>query len=128
MGIFKTKDAHFGQDYFFQEAAFAAETLTSEAFELGCTEGGIRVHGWVEGSAAASSGAQVVTKLEVADSADAADWREIESQAVTAAGTALSGDLFSFIPDVDDKFMRVTVAAGSGVEGKFSVAPEYVPR
>ena len=74
-----------------------------------------------------ASGNTITTVLEVADAPDAADWREIASNEVAATGTALSGDIFSFIPDVDEHYMRVKVSNSTGMTGKFSVAPELIP-
>ena len=127
--MWKDKEVHFADDYMFHEADLAADTAAqvSEAFELGGTQGGIRVHGWLVGEAACASGNTITTVLEVADAPDAADWREIASNEVAAPGTALSGDIFSFIPDVDEHYMRVKVSNSTGMTGKFSVAPELIP-
>lgn len=127
--MWKDKEVHFADDYMFRDAALAADATAqvSEAFELGCTLGGIRVHGWLVGEAACASGNTVETVLEVADTPDAADWREIASNTVTATGTALSGDIFSFVPDVAEHYMRVKVSNSAGMTGTFSVAPELIP-
>lgn len=123
------KEVHFAGDYMFEKAALATGTAAQEssAFELGCTEGGIRVHGWLEGNAACASGDNITSVLKVADSPDATAWKPIATNTVSATGTSLSGDLFSFIPDVDAKFMKVGVANSTGMTGAFSVAPELVP-
>lgn len=126
--MWNKSEAHFDGDYFFQDKALASTALVSEAFELGNTQGGIRVHGWVEGSAKAASGDTIVTKLQVADTADATAWTDIFTNTVTADGTTLAGDIISVIPETDAKFMRVSVTGSSGTTGNFSVAVEYVPR
>ncbi len=123
--MYNNKEVRFGDDYFFQEQEFGTAALVSEAFQLGVTHGGIRVHGWTVGVVECADGATVVSKLQVADSADADDWKDIAVQTATASGTSFSGDLFSFIPDVDAKFMRVSVSNSTGVTGKFSFAPEF---
>lgn len=127
--MWKDKEVHFADDYMFKESGLASGTdaQVSEAFELGRTQGGIRVHGWLVGEAACASGNTITTVLEVADSPDASDWREIASHEVTASGTSLSGDIFSFVPDVDEPYMRVKVSNSTGMTGTFSVAPELIP-
>lgn len=127
--MFNRDEVHFDGDYFFKKQALAETTAAqvSDAFELGCTEGGIRVRGWIEGSVACASGNTLKTELEVADTADSDTWRKIAENTITADGTALTGDIFSFIPDVDDHYMRVKVANATGMTGKFTVAVELVP-
>lgn len=128
--MWKRNEAHFAGDYFFENQALATGTdaQVSEAFELGCTEGGIRVRGWLDGSAVCASGNTVTTELEVADTPNSTAWRKIAENTVTATATALAaGDIFSFIPDVDEHYMRVKVANSTGMTGNFTVAVELVP-
>lgn len=127
--MWNRNEVHFDGDYFFKKQALATGTdaQVSGAFELGCTEGGIRVRGWLDGSAACASGNTIKTELEVADTADSTAWRKIAENTVTATGTGVTGDIFSFIPDVDDSFMRVKVTNATGMTGSFSVAVELVP-
>jgi hypothetical protein len=131
--MFDKKEAHFAGDYFFENQALGTTTAAqvSDSFELGCTEGGIRVHGWLEGSAACASGNTITAKVQVGDKADStagSDWTDVESSVVTASGTSVSGDIVSVIPDTGKKFMRVSVANSTGMTGSFTVAAEYVPR
>lgn len=125
--MWKNSEVHFAEDYFFKEHAFGTDALVSDALELGVTEGGIRVHGWIDGSASCASGNTVKVELEVANEPNASEWRKIAENTVTADATSMSGDIFSFIPDVEDHFMRVKVSGASGVTGTFSIAPELVP-
>lgn len=132
--MWKRNEAHFADDYPFKDQAFATGTdaQVSEAFELGCTNGGIRVRGWVEGSAVCASGDTIKTELEVAGTPDATSWKKIAENTVTASTTSLTGDVFSFIPDIepgdaDGKYMRVKVANATGMTGNFTVAVELVP-
>lgn len=127
--MWNRNEAHFDGDYFFKEQPLATGTAAqvSDAFELGCTEGGIRVRGWLDGSAVCASGNTIKTELEVADTPDATAWRKIAENTITATGTSVTGDIFSFIPDVDDHYMRVKVANATGMTGNFSVAVELVP-
>lgn len=131
--MFKTNEAHFEGDYFFQNAALGTTTAerVSDVFELGVTEGGIRVRGWIEGTVACSSGKTITTKVQVgndAASTAATDWEDIATKVVTATGTALTGELVSVIPDTDKQFMRVVVSNATSMTGNISVAVEYVPR
>lgn len=132
--MFSKPEAHFAGDYFFKDQALgtATDAQISEVFQLGNTEGGIRVHGWIEGSAASASGETITAKLQVGDlesSTAATDWKDIETNVITADGTAVTGDIISVIPDTEKKFMRVSVEHSTGVTaGNFTVAVEYVPR
>jgi hypothetical protein len=121
-------EAHFAGDYFFQDKAFSGAAQVSEVFELGNTEGGIRIHGWIEGSATTTSGKTITVKVQVADTADAGEWTDIATNTVTATGTAFTGDIIAVIPDTDKKYMRVSVADTGSTTGNFTVAVEYVPR
>ncbi len=127
--MWKDKAPHFGQDYFFKEQEFAKNTTAqvSQVLELGETLGGIRVRGWVEGSAESSSGNTIRTVLKVADTIDAEEWITVAENTVTADGATVSGDIFAFTPDTDKKFMRVEVTNATGISGTFSVAPELIP-
>ena len=127
--MWNRNEVHFDGDYFFQEQALGTSTdaQVSEAFELGRTEGGIRVRGWLDGAAVSASGNTIKTELEVADTPTATAWTKIAENTVTATGTSVSGDIFSFIPDVDDHYMRVKVTNSTGMTGNFSVAVELVP-
>lgn len=120
-------EAHFAGDYFFQDAAFSGAAQVSEVFELGNTEGGIRVHGWIEGSATTTSGKTITVKVQGADATDG-EWADIATNTVTATSTAFTGDIIAVIPDTDKKYMRVSVTDAGGTTGKFTVAVEYVPR
>ena len=126
-------EAHFDGDYFFKEQSLGTTTAAqvSDSFQIGNTEGGIRVHGWLEGSAACASGDTVTTKVQVGDVEDstaATDWEDVESKVITSDGTSVSGDMVSVIPETGKKFMRVSVENSTGMTGAFTVAVEYVPR
>jgi hypothetical protein len=127
--MWKDKEPHFGQDYFFKDQAFASDgkAQVSQVLGLGETLAGIRVRGWVVGSAKATSGNTIKTVLKVADAVDAEEWITVAENTVTADGTTISGDIFAYIPEADKKFMRVEVTNASGVSGAFSVAPELIP-
>lgn len=134
--MWNKNEAHFDGDYFFKEQAIGTSTdaQISDAFQLGNTEGGIRVRAWIEGNAACASGDTIAATLQVGDKADSTagtDWTDIASGTLTATGTALTGEILSVIPETDKKFMRLSVArvAGTdGMTGKYSAAVEYVPR
>lgn len=126
--MFDNKEAHFGGDYFFEKADFGGKEVVSEVLELGQTNGGLRVRGWIDGTATATAGNTVTVKLEAGNDPAGADFEVIAQNVATAKDTAMTGDIFSFIPDTDKKYMRVKVTPVSGVAGKFSVAPEYIPR
>ena len=124
--MFKTEDAHFGGDYFFEKQELSTTEAVSEAFNLGQTNGGVRVRAWIDGTASASEGNTVTATLETSN--DGVSWGALDTAILTAEGTTLTGDIAKFIPDVKDKFMRLKVKAVSGVSGTFSAAPEYIPR
>lgn len=134
--MFNKPEVHFAGDYFFQDQAIGTSTdaQVSEAFQLGNTEGGIRVRAWLEGAAACASGDTITATLQVGDKADSTagtDWTDIASNTLTATGTALSGEILSVIPETEKKFMRLSVARTAGTDGmtgKFTAAVEYVPR
>ena len=134
--MWNKNEAHFDGDYLFKEQAIGTSTdaQVSEAFQLGNTEGGIRVRAWREGSAACASGDSISATLQVGDKADSTagtDWTDIASGTLAATGTALSGEILSVIPETDKKFMRLSVsrtAGTDGMTGKYSAAVEYVPR
>ena len=134
--MFDKPEVHFAGDYFFKEQAIGTSTdaQISDAFQLGNTEGGIRVRAWLEGSAACASGDSITATLQVGDKADSTagtDWTAIASGTLAATGTALSGEILSVIPDTGKKFMRLSIsrtAGTDGMTGKYSAAVEYVPR
>lgn len=126
--MFDNKEAHFGGDYFFKEADLSTTEKVSGVFGLGQTNGGLRVRGWIDGSAKAADGNTITVKLEAGDAKDGSDFEVIAQNVATAEGTSIAGDIFSYIPDTDKQYMRVKVAAVGSVSGKFSVAPEYIPR
>ncbi len=126
--MFDNKEAHFGGDYFFEKADFGGKEVVSEVFELGQTNGGLRVRGWVDGTATATSGKTITVKLEAGDDPSGGDFEIIAQNVITAEGTSMNGDIFSYIPDTAKKYMRVKVTPDTGITGKFSVAPEYIPR
>lgn len=141
--MWKDKEVHFADDYFFQDADLATGTAAqvSGVFELGNTLGGIRVHGWLEGDVASASGGSITAVLEVADAADSTGWTGIATNTVTAEALSTSGtgtaavvnygisedSIFSFVPDVEDNYMRVSVSNSTGMTGTFTVAPELIP-
>ena len=131
--MFNNKEAHFAGDYLFQTASFSTSTQTSGVFQLGTTEGGLRIRGYIDGGNAATgaSGATITTTLQVADAEDATAWTNLESKTFTNSSTAFDGDFFSLIPDTDKLFMRAVVANSTAFNtsgAKFTVAIEYVPR
>lgn len=134
--MWNKNEAHFDGDYFFKEQAIGTSTdaQISDAFQLGNTEGGIRVRAWIEGNAACASGDTIAATLQVGDKADSTagtDWTDIASGSLAATGTALTGEIISVIPETDKKFMRLSVvrtAGTGGMTGKYSAAVEYVPR
>ena len=127
--MFKNREPHFDGDYFFKDEAIAASEKVSDAFRLGNTQSGLRVRGWVEGTAASTAGGTISVTLEVGDeSAADGTWEVIAADTATATGTTITGDIFSYVPDTDKKFMRVKVKGVAGITGTFSVAPEYVAR
>lgn len=120
-------EVHFGGDYFFKDEAFTGAKQTSDVFELGYTAGGIRIHGWIDGMAAAASGKTVKVSLLGGDTKDG-EFNLLNETTVTAgASGGISGDIFGFIPDTELHYMKVEVTGAEGVSGKFSVAVEYVP-
>lgn len=119
---------HFGDDYFFKGEALAATAKTSEAFDLGRTQGGFKIRGFADGTISTAATKTITFAVAVADTADAASWTTIKTETFTATGTSVTGDLFSFIPDSDAKFVRVSVTGSEGTTGKVTVAPEYLPR
>lgn len=123
--MFKSKEAHFDGDYFFKEATFGTATVTSEDFIIGNIEAGIRVRGWVEGTATCSSGATITSTLQVSD--DKVNWEDFAVQTKEATSTECTGEFFNIIPDTEKKFMRVALD-NTGVTGDFTVAVEYIPR
>ena len=124
--MFKTEDAHFGGDYFFEKKDISATEAVSDVFALGQTNGGVRVRAWFDGPVEAESGNTVTATLE--GSSDGAAWAAIGTATATATADGFSGDICNFIPDTKDKYMRLKIKATSGVSGKFSAAPEYIPR
>lgn len=125
--MFKTKDVHFAGDYPFKEKAITASVQTSDVFKLGGTLGGIRIRGYADGTITCKASDTVVATLEVAETADASAWTALESKTVTATGTSLIGDLFSFVTDTTAKYCRVTVKGAADMTGTFSVAMELIP-
>lgn len=119
---------HFGQDYFFKDAELTAAVKVSEVFNLGRTNGGIRIRAWAEGAITTSAGKTITFAVETADAADAAAWDKVKQETFTAKGTAETGTLFTYIPDTAARFVRVSVTGSDGTTGKISVAPEYLPR
>lgn len=131
--MFNNKEAHFAGDYLFKEASFGTATQTSAVFQLGTTEGGLRIRGYIDGGSAATgaSGGTITTTLQVADTEDATAWTNLESKTFTNTSTAFDGDFFSFIPDTDKLYMRAVFANSTAFNtsgAKFTVAIEYVPR
>lgn len=140
--MFSKNEVHFDGDYFFKSQALATGTdaQVSDAFELGNPHGGLRIHGWLDGTATAGSGNTIIATLQGADTEDATSWTDIASNTatvdatVTGTGTdattaySVSGDILNYIPEGGYKFMRVSVANSTGMTGTFSVAPEYIPR
>ena len=123
--MWKDTDAHFGQDYFFKDQAVSAEAQVSEAFALGQTLGGMRIRGFFPEPSADVAGKTITVKVEGADEPAAAEWKVLDDKSVSL--TANIKDFYSFIPDTGLKYCRVTVTGGSGLSGKFSVAPELIP-
>lgn len=124
--MFNSKEVRFDGDFFFKEKALGTAAITSDALELGNTLGGLRVRGYVEGALACASGNTVEVSLETAD-AENGVWTELAANTITADGTAITGDLFSFIPDNGAAYMRVKVTNSATVTGKITVAPELIP-
>ena len=124
--MFNSKEVRFDGDYFFKEKALGTAALTSDAIELGGTLGGIRVRAYVEGTLTCSSGNTVKVTLETADAVDGA-YTVLAENTVTATGTTITGDLFSFVPDNGAAYMRVKVTNSASVTGNITVAPELIP-
>ena len=118
---------HFGQDYFFKAEPLTATAKVSEAFRLGRTQGGLKIRVWADGTIATSSGKTITVKVETAP-AETGEWTAARTETFTATAAAVTGDLFSFIPDTDAAFVRVTVTGSDGTTGNFNAAPEYLPR
>lgn len=119
---------HFDGDYFFKGEALTATAQVSEAFNLGRTNGGIRIRAWAEGAITTSAGKTITFAVETADTADATTWDKVKQETFTAKGSAETGTLFTYIPDTAARFVRVSVTGSDGTTGKISVAPEYLPR
>lgn len=126
MALFETENPHFATDYIFKGATIASSAQTSGAVRLGEALGGIGIRAWVDGKIACTAADTVVVELQT--SADGTSFSAYKSATTTATGTALSGDLFFEIPETDAEFIRVKVTGATGMTGKFSVAPEYIPR
>lgn len=130
--MYKDNEVHFEGDFLFDKQALstATDAQVSAAFRLGQTEGGIRVRAYFDEPAACSSGNAVTAVLKVADKADAAatDWETIASNTVTATGTAIEGEIFSFIPDTEADYMKLEISNSAGMTGTITAPIEYVPR
>ena len=124
--MFNSKEVRFDGDHFFKNKALGSAAITSEPLELGGTLGGLRVRGYVEGSLACSSGNTVKVTLETADAIDG-EYTVLAENTVTATGTTITGDLFSFVPDNGAAYMRVKVTNSATVTGNITVAPELIP-
>lgn len=118
---------HFDGDYFFKEKALTATAQVSEAFNLGRTNGGIRVRAWADGAIATANGKTITFKVETANE-KTGEWTVAKTETFTAPGATVTGELFKFIPDTADKYIRLTVTGSEGTTGSFSAAPEYLPR
>lgn len=131
--MFNSNEVHFAGDYLQQEKAFstATDAVYSDCFQLGTTHGGLRIRGWIEGEATASTGGAVTTTLyvgSVEDSTEATDWTALSAKTVSAgSATSVSGEIFNDIPETDKPFMRLGVAS-TALTGSYTVAIEYIPR
>lgn len=123
--MWKDKEAHFGGDYFFKDEAVASTAKVSGVFNLGQTLGGMRIRGWFTEAGADIGGKSITVKVEGAEVEAAEAWTELDSKTVTLL--AGKREFYSFIPDTELKFCRVTVTGGSGLSGNFNVAPELIP-
>jgi hypothetical protein len=123
--MWKDKEAHFGGDYFFKDEAAGETAKVSGIFNLGQTLGGMRIRGWFTEASAGVGGKTITVKVEGANAVDAAEWTVLDNKTVTLV--AEKRDFYSYIPDSDMKYCRVTVTGGAGLSGKFNVAPELIP-
>lgn len=127
------KEPHFYGDYFFYEEALPnATSKTSEEFDCGNTQAGLRVAAYaVKGVTVAESKVLTIT-IEGSD--DKSDWTPIDTSTLTGAetsGTVIAAGeaLTSTVLDTKKKYVRVKVTTDSDLSaGTITVAMEYIPR